>query len=57
MSRIETDNPTAEFEFDFGGETVVITLEFHFTDNAEEFFDVAGVVDSMANAVLREIYK
>ena len=57
MSRIETDNPTAEFEFDFGGEIVTITLEFHFTDNADDFFDIADIVEGMSGAILREIYK
>lgn len=57
MSQIETDNPTAEFEFDFGEEVVTITLEFHFSDNAENFFDVEGVVEGMTNGILREIYK
>lgn len=55
MSKIETDNPTAEFIFTFSGEDVVVTLEFHFSDNAEDFFDVGSIVNGMVAAIAKEV--
>lgn len=49
------DNPTAEFKFDFDDETVTVKLEFHISDNAEEFFDVPSLVEGMSSAILREL--
>lgn len=49
---IETDNPTAEFEFTFDDEVVTVTLEFHLSDNAEEFFNVTALVEVISSIVL-----
>lgn len=50
-----TENPSAEFKLSFDGDDVIIKLEFHFSDNAEEFIDVAGFVSFAANAVLEKL--
>lgn len=50
--KIETDNPTAEFTLNFDDEEVGITVEFHFSDNAEEFIDVQSFVSAAASNLL-----
>jgi hypothetical protein len=47
-----SDNPTAKYELKFDDETVVIELEFRFSDNAEEFLDIATFVNLAANELL-----
>lgn len=54
------DNPTADFKLTFGkedgGEDVVdITLEFHFSENAEDFIDPAEFTNVAAGLILREM--
>lgn len=55
MSDIDTDNPTAEFTFTFDEGEVTVTLEFHFSDNAEDFLDPETIVNGMSAAILREL--
>lgn len=50
--KIETDNPTAEFELSFDDEKVTITLEYHFSDNAEDFIDVPAFVELASREIL-----
>lgn len=55
MKSVDTNNPTASFEFTFDNEVVDVTLEFHFSENVEEFFDVTSLVEGMSSAILREV--
>lgn len=55
MKSIDTSNPTASFEFTFDDDVVDVTLEFHFSENVEEFFDVTSLVEGMSSAILREV--
>lgn len=50
-----TENPSAEFKLSFDDSDVIINLEFHFSDNAEEFIDVPAFVSFAANAVLEKL--
>lgn len=49
------DNPTATFTLTFDDEPVDITLEFHFSGNAEDFIDIGEFVNDAAGVVLRAL--
>lgn len=55
MTEPNPDNPTAEFTFSFGSGDVKVVLEFHFSDNAEDFLDPETIVNGMSAAILREL--
>lgn len=60
MSEPNPDNPTAQFTLTFDGDdgeatNVGITLEFHFTENAEDFIDPAEFTNVAAGVILREM--
>lgn len=46
------ENPVASFKLTFDDETVPVDIEFHFGENAEQFFDVGSFVEMSANAIL-----
>jgi hypothetical protein len=50
---IDTDNPTAKFELKFDDEVVTIVVEFHFSDNADDFIDVAHYVEAASYLLLK----
>lgn len=45
MTEPNPDNPVAEFKLTFDEGEVTVKLEFHFSDNAEDFIDVATFVN------------
>lgn len=49
------DNPTATFTITFDNEPVDITMEFHFSANAEDYIDVTDFVNDAAGVVLRAL--
>lgn len=51
----EADNPTAKFELKFDDDTVVVELEFKFSDNADEFLDVALFVELASTQLLQSM--
>lgn len=51
MSEPNPDNPTAEFALTFDEGEVKVTLEFHFSDNAEDFIDPAEFVNVAAGVL------
>ena len=52
MTKPHPDNPTAEFKLTFDEGEVTVVLEFHFSDNAEDFIDVPTFVNVAANQLL-----
>lgn len=50
-----SDNPKATFNLTFDGEVVEVELEFKFSDNAEEFFDVMSFVEMVSHGTLAMI--
>lgn len=42
------DNPAIRLELTFDDETVSVELEFHFSENAEEYIDVQRFVSTAA---------
>lgn len=52
MSEPNPDNPTAEFGITFDDEEVKVVLEFHLSENAEDFIDVPAFVEMASSAVL-----
>ncbi len=52
---MSNDNPTLTMELEFDGEVVEVVLEFHFSDNAEKFFDVPGFVNAAAYSLISDI--
>lgn len=48
----DPDNPTITMELDFDTEKVTVELEFHFSDNAEKFFDVQHFVTAAAASLM-----
>lgn len=55
MTEPNTDNPVAEFKFNFDETEVVIKLEFHVSEGAEEIMDVGSFVEMASSAVLRAV--
>lgn len=55
MSEPNPDNPVAEFKLSFDDEEVTMKLEFHFSDNAEDFVDVALLVNIVSGQLLRAL--
>ena len=53
--KIETDNITAEFKLSFDDTEVEVVLEFHFSENAEEFINPGMFANLAANAILQAI--
>jgi len=49
------DNPTATFTLTFDDDPVDVTLEFHFSANAEDYIDVADFVNDAAGVILRAL--
>lgn len=49
------DNPTATFTLTFDDEPVTVTMEFHFSANAEDYIDVTDFVNDAAGVVLRAL--
>lgn len=48
----DPDNPTITMELTFDDEVVTVELEFHFSDNAEKFFDIQTFVTTAAATLL-----
>lgn len=44
----DPDNPSIKMEIKFDDEVVTVELEFHFSDNAEDFLDVTHFVNAAA---------
>lgn len=55
MTEPNPDNPTAQFTLTFDDQDVDITVEFHFSENAEDFIDVETFVNLAAGELLRAI--
>jgi hypothetical protein len=49
------DNPSATFTLTFDDEPVDITIEFHFSDNAEDFINVTEFVNHAAGTLLKAL--
>jgi hypothetical protein len=46
------DNPSIKMELTFDDEVVEVELEFHFSDNAENFIDVTTFVTSVGRSLM-----
>ncbi|WNM75011.1 hypothetical protein SEA_DENNEBES_55 [Streptomyces phage Dennebes] len=46
------DNPTIKLELTFDDAVVEVELEFHFSENAEDYLDVATFVSTAAAMLL-----
>lgn len=55
MTKPQQDNPTAEFKLTFDEGEVTVILEFHFSDNAEEFIDVPTFVNVASTQLLNSM--
>lgn len=51
----DPDNPTVKFELTFDDDVVTVELEFHFSDNAEQFISPAAFVNAAAHTLMSEM--